>query len=86
MCIILQVISIIVLTSGNFSESDGPTFTKKEFKVSAIFLSPVIVSSSTSKEVILVVFDPLPLMRLTPFHNCFGSLPLHVLYSMLEIP
>ena len=51
------------------TESDRLTFTKKEFKASAIFLSPVIVSSSTSEEVMLVAFDRLPLMRLTPFHN-----------------
>ena len=49
------------------TERDRLTFTKKEFKASAIFLSPV--SSSPSKEVLLVVFYPLPLMRLTPVHN-----------------
>ena len=73
--------------SGIFSESDGPTLTKKESKALAIFLSPVIVSFATSKEVILVVFDLLPLIRLTPFHNCFGSMLL-LLYSirLLEMP
>ena len=39
-----------------------------------MFLSPVIVSSSIFRVDTLVVFDPLPRMRLTLFHSCFGLL------------
>jgi hypothetical protein len=42
--------------------------TKKELKASAKFLSRVIVSSSIFRVDTLVVFDPLPRMRLTLFH------------------